>query len=183
MAEGNGGQAYWDEVREDQQDLMTIRQREARRAGPITSAIRRVGAVLTHPGFFTTMVLLHLGWIVANLGVLGIRPWDPPPFTLLATIASVEAPILALLILMRQQSDARISELREETELQISLHAERQTTALIRLALEIQQELGVKTGLDSEKIDYMTDELDPEEILHEAEMEVGESDDETDSSP
>ena len=25
MAEGDGGQGYWDEVREDQQDLMTIR--------------------------------------------------------------------------------------------------------------------------------------------------------------
>lgn len=154
---------------------MTIRERETKRAGLLTTVLRSAGAALAHPVLFAAAAALHLGWVVANVGVLGIEAWDPPPFMLLATIASVEAPLLALLILMRQQSDAKIAELREETALQISLHSERQTTTLIRLALEIQERLGVETNLDREKLDLMTDELEPDEVLWHAEKEVGDN--------
>lgn len=174
---------YWEELREGQQDIMTIRQREVEESGPLTSWIRYVGAVLAHPAFFAAAVLFHLGWVAVNTGVGGIEPWDPVPFTLLATIASVAAPLLALLILMRQQSDARIAELREETALQISLHSERQTTTLIRLVLELQERLGVETQVDGKKLDHMTDELEPDEVLHHAEAEVGQSSDENENTP
>lgn len=179
----SGRTDYWEELREGQQSIMTIRQREVEEAGPVTKWIRSAGATLADPAFFAAAVVLHLGWILANLRFAGIQPWDPPPFTLLATIASVEAPLLALLILMRQQSDARIAELREETALQISLHSERQTTTLIRLALELQERLGVETDVDGETLDHMTDELEPDEVLRHAETEVGQNSDENETSP
>lgn len=53
-------QRYWEELREGQQSIMTIRQREARRAGPVASLIRATGAALAHPAFFGAAVLLHL---------------------------------------------------------------------------------------------------------------------------
>lgn len=170
-----GPRRYWEELREGQQSIMTVRQREARKAGPMMRWIRSTGAALAHPAFFAAALLLHLAWVVANTGVAGIQPWDPPPFTLLATIASVEAPLLALLILMRQQSDARVAELREETALQISLHTERQTTTLIRLVLELQERLGLESAVDGDKLELMTQELEPDEVLRHAEIEVGES--------
>ena len=57
--------------------------------------------------------------VVLNLPVFPwFRPWDPYPFILLATFASAEAAFIALLVLMYQRRNARISELREE----VSLH-------------------------------------------------------------
>jgi uncharacterized membrane protein len=167
---------YWEELREGQQSIMTVRQREARRSGPMVRAVRWIGDTLAHPLFFGAALLLHAGWVVANLGVFGIEPWDPPPFMLLATVASMEAPLLALLIMMRQQSDARVAELREETALQISLHTERQTTTLLRLTLELQDRLDVNTEVDQDRLEQMLRELEPDEVLRHAEIEVEEQD-------
>ncbi len=104
---------------------INIRSEMTRRRSGSGKAIDWVGTWLAHPWLFVTLIFLHLGWVVVNLGVVpGIRPWDPPPFTLLATIASVEAPFLSVLILMRQHRDERIAELRQEVLLQVALDVE-----------------------------------------------------------
>lgn len=177
--DGEPGSDYWGDVRRSQQQVMTVRAQEARRDSGTGRTITRIGATLASPWFFGGLLLAHLGWVVLNLGVLpGVRPWDPYPFTFLATIASVEAPFLALLILMRQLRDARVAELREETELQVSFHAERQSSMLMRLVDDIHRTVvdrGRDTGREERRhIEEMKEPLDPERLLAALEHEVGE---------
>lgn len=101
---------------------INVRHEMTRRRSPVGKAIDMIGNWLAQPLLFVLLFAFHVAWVIVNLGVVpGVRTWDPPPFTLLATIASVEAPFLALLILMRQQRDGRISELRQELILQVAL--------------------------------------------------------------
>lgn len=55
----------------------------------------------------------------------------------LATIASVEAPFIALFVLMHQKRETNVEELRGEVELQVALHTEREVTMLLRLVAEL----------------------------------------------
>lgn len=134
---------------------------EARRS-PLGRAAHGVGTVLAKPGFFAALAALHVGWIALNLDVVPYPPWDPYPFPLLAMIASVEAPFISLLILMRQRQDMRIEELREEVDLQVALHTSRQTTELLRVLIAVGARLEVP---EEERTDRLARDIDPTTLI------------------
>lgn len=165
-------------------EILNVRRRAEAERGRGRQAVVWVGKVLARPAFFFALLLLHAGWVVANLpGWVPWPPWDPPPFTLLATIASVEAPFIALLILMRQEHDRRIAELREETALQVSFHAEREASAQLRLLVAIADRLGIERleeiaeteGEPRLDLAAMQRTLDPERLVEETRRQLEES--------
>lgn len=87
-----------------------------------------------------TFVLLHIGvfggWIVANLGLLPVPPWDPS-FVVLAMVASVEAIFLSTFILISQNAMSAAADRRADLDLQINLLAEHEITRLIELVTAI----------------------------------------------
>lgn len=172
-------------------EVLNVRQRMEERHGPGRTAIVQVGRVLSRPTFFFVLLALHLAWVLANLpalaGWLPWLPWDPPPFVLLATIASVEAPFIALLVLMRQEHDRRIAELRDETALQVDFHSEREATAQLRLLVAIAQRLGIerfdelarREGEPPLDLDALQRTLDPERLVEETREQIEESGEES----
>ncbi|HEX2253929.1 MAG TPA: DUF1003 domain-containing protein [Thermoanaerobaculia bacterium] len=168
MTGGSKGGNYWDSIGRSKQEILNVHRRVAREQGALQRVIGQTGRVLASPGFFVAVFLLHAGWVVVNLpAVSPFPPFDPPPYMLLATIASVEAPFLALLILMRQQRDRKIDELRSETALQVSLHAERETSALVGLVSELCRRLEVETDLDPGHLQAMREPLDARHLFEE----------------
>ena len=111
--------------------------------------------MLSHPAFFLALLASHLLWIVLNLPIYPWwEPWGPYPFIFLATIASAEAPFIALLVLMHQQRNQRLSELREETPLQVSLHMEREVSWVLHLLPErLQEELDARRLMEEVRCD------------------------------
>ena len=150
----------------EKDEVLNVRAQMMKRRGVVGGLIDEVGRRLSHPPFFIGLLLVHLLWVVPNTGVIpGLEPWDPYPFTFLATVASVEAPFISLLVLMRQHRDERVAELREEIDLQVSLHLEREVTAGLRMLREIQQSLNVQTQVDPESLEHMQKPLDAEHLL------------------
>src|SRR5688572_376049 len=61
--------------------------------------------------FLVVNVLIFGGWIVVNVGMVpGIEPFDPYPFGFLTMCVSLEAIILAILVLISQNREARIGD-------------------------------------------------------------------------
>jgi uncharacterized membrane protein len=81
-------------------------------------------------------------WIIANLGWLGLAPWDPT-FVVLAMMASVEAIFLSTFILISQNRMSALAERRAELDLQVSLLAEHEITKLVQLVSDIAERLDV----------------------------------------
>lgn len=116
----------------DADEVLDVRDEITQRRGRVSDAVHTIGHSIARPSFFLALALAHVGWVVVNSGVIpGAPVWDPYPFTLLATIASVEAPFLSLLILMRQQQDAHIRELASEVNVQVALGIERKVTDIL----------------------------------------------------
>lgn len=95
--------------------------------------------------FLSVNALWFAVWILINVGwVPGVEPFDPFPFGLLTMVVSLEAIFLAIIVLISQNREARVGELREEMELQIDTITEVEITKLISLTLRLLEKQGVE---------------------------------------
>lgn len=112
-------------------------------------------------------VWIHLalfgGWIVWNLGWLGLRPFDPS-MVVLAMIASVEAIFLSTFVLISQNRMAALADKRADLDLQVSLLAEHEITRILTLVTEIAKKMDVSAADDPEIADLAND-IHPETVL------------------
>lgn len=173
---GSRGGDYWQNLQQAKEGMLPIGKEVQASRGPLTKGIMAVERVIAHPGFYVGLLVTHLGWIVLNAGWIGaIRPWDPYPFTFLATIASVEAPFITLMVLMAQRRQRRLNELREELDFQVALHDERETTEALRMLDAIQKHLGVEGERDPARAEAMQEDLDPKRLLEQTRGQLEES--------
>ncbi len=111
-------------------------------------------------------------WIAVNTGLIhGLPEFDPFPFGLLTMIVSLEAIILAIVVLISQNRAARIADLREEVALQVEEISEREVTKLLELMVQLLRKEGVDVGKDDE-LRAMLQATDTEQLAKRLEQEV-----------
>lgn len=111
-------------------------------------------------------------WILVNIGLIpGVKPFDPFPFGLLTMIVSLEAIILAIVVLISQNRAARIADLREETALQVEEISEREITKLLQLTVRLLEKQGIDLSGDAE-LRAMLEQTNTEELVESLEKEV-----------
>ncbi len=101
--------------------------------------------------FLTLNILIFLVWISINIGVIPtVSPFDPFPFGLLTTIVSLEAIILAILVLISQNRASQVDDLREEIDLQVDIITEQELTKLIHMTSILMEKNGIDLSRDKE---------------------------------
>jgi uncharacterized membrane protein len=101
--------------------------------------------------FLVINVVFFAVWIALNTRVIpGVEPFDPYPFGFLTMAVSLEAIILAILVLISQNRAAKIGELREETDLQIDILTEEELTKLLHMVALLLEKQGIDNGHDEE---------------------------------
>jgi uncharacterized membrane protein len=134
------------------------------------SLVEQLADRLTRLAATAPFLLLHAlwfaFWIPANLGVLGIRPFDPFPFGLLTLVVSLEAIFLSIFVLMAQNRESAIAELREEMTLEIDMRMEEEVTKTLELVVGLYGRLGFSMG-DDPALREMLEPLDKERIERE----------------
>jgi uncharacterized membrane protein len=113
--------------------------------------------------FLVIHALAFTIWLLWNTGKLGIKPVDPYPFGLMTTIVSLEAIFLSIFVLMAQQRESAIAELREELGLQVSLRVEQEVTKTLQLVAGLYTRLGHRVSDDPE-LAHMLQPLDVKAI-------------------
>ncbi|MBC8064437.1 MAG: DUF1003 domain-containing protein [Chlorobia bacterium] len=127
----------------------------------ITNGIGSMTSVCIHAFFFTF-------WILANVGALGFKPFDPFPFGLLTMVLSIEAIFLSLFVLIAQNRMQIESDNRAELDVQINLLTEHELTRLIRLADLIADKLGVDKSKDPDLAE-LEEDINPEAVISQIE--------------
>lgn len=122
--------------------------------------------------FLTASVLLFVFWILINTGLIkGIPIFDPYPFILLTTFVSLEAIVLATFVLMSQNRNIKIDDLREEVDLQINLMAQKEITKVMRMLALLLEKNGIDLSQDPE-LKKMVRPVSEEEIEKRLEKEI-----------
>lgn len=117
--------------------------------------------------FVGSMLFVHVHialfgfWILANLGWIGLEPWDPSMVGL-AMIASVEAIFVSTFVLITQNRMARSADRRAELDLQISLLAEHEVTRLMALLGAVAAKLGVEQAPEEAEVE---NDIAPEAVM------------------
>ena len=122
--------------------------------------IRKLGT----PGSVAAHVVLLSAWIAWNAGLPGtVAVFDPPPFPLLALLASVESILLGLLILTSQNRLQHEADRRAHLNLQINMMAEIEGTKVVQMLDRLCRHAGI-AGAAPELLDELAADTDPATI-------------------
>ena len=132
------------------ENVRTMRRLEEAAQARRTAADRAAAVIARFCGSMT-FVLVHVAifaaWIAYNA-----LPWfeafDPYPFTFLTLVVSLEAIFLSTFILISQNYDLRISERRNQLDLQINLLAEQEDTKILQMLERIAKKVGAHVSDD-----------------------------------
>jgi uncharacterized membrane protein len=122
-------------------------------------AVDRLNEIASSVWFLVAHAILFAVWLLWNTGALGLTPVDPYPFGLMTTIVSLEAIFLSIFVLMAQQRESAIAELREELGLQVNLRVEQEVTKTLQLVAGLYTRLGHRVSDDPE-LHHMLQPLD-----------------------
>ena len=129
----------------------------------LEKAVDKLNEVASSTWFLVLHAVGFAFWLLWNTGHLGMRPIDPFPFGLMTTIVSLEAIFLSIFVLMAQQRESAIAELREELGLQVSLRVEQEVTKTLQLVAGLYTRLGHRVSDDPE-LHHMLQPLDVKAI-------------------
>ncbi len=128
---------------------------DAQRTGPERLA-DLMSDVFGSNWFLALNVVWFGGWIVLNVNIIpGVKAFDPFPFGFLTMVVSLEAIVLSIFVLIAQNRSERIDELRAETDLQINLIAEQETTKLLRMVSLLLEKAGIDPSKDPELVEML----------------------------
>jgi len=126
--------------------------------------------------FFFGNLIFFAVWIGLNVNIIpGVIPFDPFPFGFLTMIVSLEAIFLSIFVLMSQNRQAKIGDLREEVDLQINRIAEKEITKLLQMQAILMKHQGIRIEGD-EQLEGMMKAIDTNMIQRELEKEVKKED-------
>jgi uncharacterized membrane protein len=156
-----------------ERNIAAIEQHK-REAENARSFQERVADVITRVSGSLLFVCLHVVWfamwVLANVGLFGLEPFDPFPFGLLTTIVSLEAIFLSTFVLVSQNRQSAIADRRAQLDLQINLLAEYEVTRLLKLQDAIAKRLDVN-DCDSKELKELEKDVEPEAVLDKLEAE------------
>jgi uncharacterized membrane protein len=143
-----------------------VKAQYAKRRTWLERFVDRLNQIASSTYFLGAHAIWFAVWIAWNTGLLGLVPFDPFPFGLLTMVVSLEAIFLSIFVLMAQQRESAIAELREELGLQVSLRVEQEVTKTLQLVAGLYTRMGHRVGDDPE-LHRMLEPLDVKQIERE----------------
>ena len=138
----------------------------ARRTG-----VDRAAAVIARFCGSMMFVWIHVALFAVWIGYNAL-PWfnhfDPYPFTFLTLIVSLEAIFLSTFILISQNYDMRISERRNQLDLQINLLAEQENTKTLQMLERIAKKVGAHLS-DDPQMQALEEATRPDSLVEQIE--------------
>ena len=89
-------------------------------------------------------------WIVLNVGLFGLPPFDKFPFGFLTMIVSLEAIFLSTFVLISENRQSVQAVRRAKVDLQANIIAEQEITKLIEMVAGLQAHLGIEPAHDKD---------------------------------
>jgi uncharacterized membrane protein len=128
------------EISHNEQTVKSIKAKANEKRSFIEIVVDRTTALFGSHVFLFANVLFFIAWIVINSGLIpGVKPFDRFPFSLLTTVVSLEAIIVAILVLTSQNRASKVADLREEVQLHVNVLTEEEITKIMWMLVRLLQ--------------------------------------------
>jgi uncharacterized membrane protein len=157
------------------QNVLAMRQLEEAAMARRTGADRVAAAIARFCGqmsFVWIHVVLFAVWLGYN-SIPWFKPFDPYPFTFLTLVVSLEAIFLSTFILISQNYDMRVSERRNQLDLQINLLAEQENTKALQMLERIAKKVGAHVS-DDPQVRALEEATRPDALVRQIDEAYGE---------
>ena len=114
--------------------------------------------------------VLFAAWILWNV-LPGLEHFDPYPFTFLTLCVSLEAIFLSSFILISQNYEMRVTDRRNQLDLQINLLSEQENTKMLQILDRIARKVGASDEEDPE-VKVLEQATRPETLARQIEKEL-----------
>ena len=161
------GREAIDPAGENIQTVADLHKSAERRVSPQQRAIERVTDFLGRPRFLFIIFAFVIVWVAVTflLTRLGLRDFDPPPFTWLVGILSLGALLQATMILITQNRQDTSVERRTQLDLQVSLLLDQKISKLITMVDQLRQvHPDLENGTDPQ-VEALKKTVDPHHSL------------------
>ena len=141
-------------------DLVQLGQRDQR-------VVERITSVLGRPVFIAVLTTIVVGWMGLNgfAAAIGYRSLDPPPFPWLSGAASMASLYLVVLILTTQSRDDRLTQRREQLNLELAILSEQKTAKVVALLEELRRDSPAVRDRVDKQADVMARPADPQSVI------------------
>lgn len=156
-----------DPIGENIQTVADLHKAAERRVSPQQRAIENVTDFLGRPRFLFIILVFVVVWVAVTLLLnrIGLRDFDPPPFTWLVGILSLGALIQATMILITQNRQDTMVERRTQLDLQVSLLLDEKISKLITMMDQLRQvHPDLENGTDPQ-VEVLKETVDPHQSL------------------
>jgi uncharacterized membrane protein len=128
---------------------------------------RMAGALANTIGSWSFIVLqaaIVIAWTALN-SLAGFAHWDPYPFGLLSLVLAIQVAFASPIILMSQNREAHLSDVRNHLNLQISLLSEQENTEMLKLLRALCEKADIDLKGHSETHKALEESIQPEQVL------------------
>lgn len=149
------------------QTIADLHKAAESRVSPQQRAIEKVTNFLGRPGFLFIILAVVVLWIAVTLllPALGVRDFDPPPFSWLAVLLTLGALLQATMILITQNRQDTMMERRVQLDLQVSLLIDEKISKLITIMDEMRKvHPDLENGIDPH-VEALKETVDPHQSL------------------
>jgi uncharacterized membrane protein len=161
-----------DALADDQisQNIAAVHDFYTREESKLSASQRHAEATsdfIGQPAFLWAILIFTALWMSINLGLLTMQsmPFDHPPFHWLQGILALAALLVTIVVLIKQNRIAKLSEQRDHLDLKMTMLIEQKTAKLIDLIEELRRDLpNVKNRHDSGAA-VMQSAMSPERVL------------------
>jgi len=141
----NGNGEHPEHVTETIEEIVHLENRDRLHMGLSDKLASKITAFSGSMHYVWLHVVWFAVWIVVNISLFVLAPFDPYPFGLLTMIVSLEAIFLSTFVLITQNRQAIAADRRAKVDLQVNMIAEREITKLIEMVKHLHEHLGVGT--------------------------------------
>ena len=134
---------------------------ESRSAGE--RAADQFATVVGSWNFIIVQSVILIIWVMLNI-IGGFSHWDAYPFILLNLMLSFQAAYASPIIMMSQNRQAKLSDRRNELDLQINLLAEQENTEMLKLLRQICEKLEISLK-DQGEIEAFEEATQPDRLI------------------
>ena len=127
--------------------------------------------------FLNINVIIILVWIIINLGwIPDVQPFDPYPFPLLLMISAFSAMLLAIVVLINQNEQGKMADVRQRIDLEINVRAENEITKILIMLDELHTKLGISKSTTDKELEEMKEKIDIAEVKEDIESGIKKED-------
>jgi uncharacterized membrane protein len=160
------------------ENIGTIAEFHARHEDRLSTTqklMEKIALFLGSPAYVAGNVILVILWVGANLlgEDLGWKTFDPPPFSLLQGIVTLNAFVISTTVLIRQNRMSRLADHHAHLDLQVNLLTEEKSSKIIALLEELRYDMPNVRNKTDREADELAKSADAKAVLSAIERGAG----------